>query len=228
MDFAYYIKSILLGLPGILFALTIHEYAHGWVAYRFGDPTPKMAGRLTLNPLPHLDPIGTLLIVFARFGWAKPVPINPMYFTDRKKGIIWTSLAGCIANILSALVFGIMLRLILPYIQGSGNLGIDILYMILFYAMFINLILAFFNLIPIPPLDGSKVLMMLLPRDSAIRFAQLERWGPMILIFVIFLGSITGFGILRLIIFPPVSLFCYIFTGHSLEYLWRVYSVLLL
>jgi len=227
MNFAHFIKGLLISLPGILYGLTIHEFAHGWVADRFGDPTPRMAGRLTLNPLVHLDLIGTLLLIFARFGWAKPVPINPIYFKNQKKGIIWTSLAGCIANVISALIFGIIIRFMTAFIGHSAGTTVNLIFAIIFYAMFINLILAFFNLIPIPPLDGSRVLMVLLPRSFAIKMIGFERWGPMVLILVILFGSITGINILGLIMFPPVGLLTYLFSGHPLGLLWGLYDVLI-
>lgn len=216
-----FLLQILISAPGILFGLTIHEYAHGWMAYKMGDPTAKMAGRLTLNPIPHLDFLGTAMLFLAHFGWAKPVPINPMFFRDKKKGIILTSIAGPIANILTACLFGLILRFVFipnastpAYTTGVMN----VFHMIIFYAAFINLILAFFNLIPIPPLDGSHVLKNLLSPELQEKFVQFERWGPFVLIGLILLGNFAGFSIFGFLIIPPVNLFFKFFTGVSLSF----------
>ncbi|MFH1007421.1 MAG: site-2 protease family protein [Candidatus Latescibacterota bacterium] len=174
--------SILMLAPAILFALTIHEYAHGWVADKLGDPTARHAGRLTLNPLSHLDPLGTLMLFLVHFGWAKPVPVDPGFLKDPKRDMMWISLAGPAANMISAVVFGWMVRLLV----GMGVHG-GVFLMMLQYGVMINIVLAVFNLIPIPPLDGSKILMSVLPPQQAYRFAQLERKGPMVLLGVILL-----------------------------------------
>lgn len=174
------LESLILWAPAILFALTVHEYAHGWVADRLGDPTAREAGRLTFNPLAHLDPIGTLMLFLVHFGWAKPVPVNPYNLRNPKRDMIWVSLAGPVANILLAVLCAQVLK-------GLFSMGItsDVLFRMLYYGVLINLILAVFNLIPIPPLDGSKILMGLLPPEQAFRFAQLERSGPVILIVLV-------------------------------------------
>jgi Zn-dependent protease len=214
-----FLMGLLISAPGILFGLTVHEYAHGYAAYKMGDPTAKLAGRLTLNPIPHLDLLGTAMLFLVHFGWAKPVPINPAYFRDRRKGIIYTSFAGPLANIIVAFLFGLILRFVfVPNLLNpsfSGGL-IQIIHLIIFYAVFINLILAFFNLIPIPPLDGSHILKYLLPSQARVNFEQIERFGPFILIGIIFLGRMAGISIFGLIILPPVDFFFKLFTGVPL------------
>lgn len=212
------IISFLIIAPPILFALTVHEYAHGWMALRYGDPTAKNAGRLTLNPLSHLDPIGTLMLFLVHLGWAKPVPVNPYYLRHPKQDMIWVSLAGPGANMLTAFAFGLVIRLLLPL---SGNIEIGssffgILTMMIVYGLMINLSLAVFNLIPLPPLDGSKILMGLLPIEYEHRMIQLERIGPFLLIGIIVIGNLSGVPILWGIIHPFVSFFSFLFAGVDL------------
>ncbi len=202
---------LFLSAPAILFGLTIHEYAHGLIALKLGDPTAKYAGRLTLNPLKHLDPIGTLCLFLFRFGWAKPVPINPSYFHNPKRDILLSSLAGPGANFLVAIAFGIILRIINLTIPSSSFV-IVILQMFVFF----NLILAIFNLIPIPPLDGSKILYYLLPQSMAQSYMQIERYGMFILMGIIVLGSVTNISIFGSFIFPIVKLLSTVIVGQSI------------
>lgn len=173
---------MLVTLPIILLALTVHEYAHGVVAYALGDPTARYQGRLTLNPLAHLDLVGTLMLVITqRFGWAKPVPINPAYFKDWRKGIMLVGLAGPLANILFAFVIAAPIRLGIP-IYGVWGLLIEL-------GVGINLGLAAFNLIPLPPLDGSRIVTGLLRGKYAYSYAQLEAYGPYILVILVLTGA---------------------------------------
>ncbi|GAB6182178.1 site-2 protease family protein [Desulfotomaculum defluvii] len=188
------LQELLLMAPPILFALTLHEYAHAYTAYRLGDKTAYYEGRLTANPLKHLDPLGTLLLFIAGFGWAKPVPVNPFYFDDRKKGMMLVSLAGPMTNLLLAVIGSILLGLLTP----TGGLAF-----MLSYFIYINVLLAVFNLIPIPPLDGSKILAGLLPGPQQWLY-QLERYGTAILFLLIFLGALSP--ILRFFIYPIVEL----------------------
>jgi Zn-dependent protease len=237
LNFALVLKQLLVSAPGILFGLTIHEFAHGWAADKMGDPTARLAGRLTLNPLAHLDPIGTLLLFIAHFGWAKPVPINPLRFKEPRKGIIIVSSAGALANIICALVFGLVIRVAFPVAQWYAqafstdwimpSLLVRILFMMSVYAMFFNLILAIFNLIPIPPLDGSHILFGLLRPKTAQKLVWLERYGPMILIGLIIIGSFTGFSIFGYIILPPVSWGSYLFSGHQIGLLFAFVNLFL-
>ena len=200
--------DMLMLAPAILFALTIHEYAHGWVADKLGDPTARYAGRLTLNPLSHLDPLGTMMLFLVHFGWAKPVPVDPGFFKNPKRDMMWVALAGPAANILSALVLGWTVRLLV----GIG-VHVGIFLVILQYGVMINIVLAVFNLIPIPPLDGSKILMSLLPPAQAFRFAQLERKGPLILLGVILVERLGNIPILSVPIGSAVRFLSRIFIG---------------
>ncbi|MCK4453088.1 site-2 protease family protein [candidate division WOR-3 bacterium] len=200
--------TYLLFLPPILLALTIHEYSHGYIALRMGDPTAKFAGRLTFNPIKHIDIFGLLAFIIFRFGWAKPVPINPYNFTDMRKGILYTSLAGPLSNFLVAIPFGLVLRVFPMNINELLPLRILLEAFVVF-----NLILCAFNLIPIPPLDGSKILFSLLPRSYEHIEYWLERYGFMLLIGLIFFDRITGIPILWGWIGPFVSLFGKLFAG---------------
>lgn len=179
------IRQLILTVPAILFAISIHEFSHGMAAYKLGDPTAKYQGRLTLNPLAHLDPLGALMMVLFRFGWAKPVMVNPYYFKDRRRGMMLVSLAGPMANIIAAWFFRILLAF-LPY-QFPGHLG-SVVYLFLWLNVVINLGLAAFNLLPIPPLDGSKILAGILPARYEFTFERLEAYGPVILLLLLVSG----------------------------------------
>ena len=175
----------------LIFSVIIHEIAHGSVAFYLGDPTAKYAGRLTLNPLKHLDPIGSVilpifLVIMAKltgggiiFGWAKPVPINPYNFKDQKYGSLKVALAGPASNLLIALIFGLILRFIPQTFFLPG-------FIVMFsYIVYINILLAIFNLIPVPPLDGSHILFSLLPYSARNIKIFLHRFGIFILLFII-------------------------------------------
>ncbi|HDS74433.1 MAG TPA: site-2 protease family protein [Firmicutes bacterium] len=180
---------LLTVLPIGLMAVTLHEVSHGWVAKRFGDPTADMEGRLSLNPIKHIDPIGALMIVIIGFGWAKPVPVNPAYFKRPGRDMMWVGLAGPISNILFAIVFAILLRITVYVYYSTEILPLEATMAVIRFFQFgimINVILAAFNMIPIPPLDGSRVLAYFLPRDLEMRYRDLERYGMFILIGVIF------------------------------------------
>ena len=185
------ILRFLLSLPFFLLAVIVHEYAHGLVAYKLGDPTAKHMGRLTLNPLAHIDLIGTiilpLLLLMVRapfiFGWAKPVPINFLSLKNPKRDMILVSIAGPFSNIALALMLSIIIR---TNIFGVNSLG----YLFLATAILINLVLAVFNIIPIPPLDGSKIVMGLLPPRYMRAYASIEPYGFIILMGLLYIGLI--------------------------------------
>jgi Zn-dependent protease len=197
---SFVILSVLL-----LYSVIFHELAHGWVAYKMGDPTAKLLGRLTLNPVKHLDPIGTLMLLIIGFGWAKPVPVNleNIPADKRRKGIILVSAAGITANIIFAFVALLLLRLISPEPSGMAK-------QVLLLLAHINIILAAFNLIPIPPLDGSKILMGFAPESVNRVLIQIEPFGFFIVIGLLYSGVLN----------PVINFFQYIIL--------RVISVFLL
>jgi Zn-dependent protease len=209
--------GLILLLPPLLFALTFHEASHGWMALRLGDPTAKLLGRLTLNPLAHLDPLGTLIFIIPpHIGWAKPVPVDVRYLKHPRRDMMWIALAGPVSNVILAFVFGMILR-------GLSAVGHDFtspaeraLVNMVAWSVVLNLSLAAFNLIPIFPLDGSKVLTGLLSPIAAARFQQLEPVGPMLLLGLILIGSLSGVSVIGRIISPFTSTLGSLFTGGIL------------
>ena len=188
-------NDLILYLPVLLFSVVLHEYAHGWQALREGDDTAYMLGRLTLNPIPHIDPVGSVLLPLMLavlnspflIGWAKPVPVNPRKYRNYRAGDIRVSLAGIVVNLSLAVIATLLLILVLnlarmvPAIAPSA----EIVGRMLQYGVMINLVLAFFNLIPIPPLDGSHVLYHLLPPQLGLRYRELSRYGMLILMMLL-------------------------------------------
>ncbi|WFS61532.1 site-2 protease family protein [Pseudodesulfovibrio thermohalotolerans] len=194
------IQIYLTLAPGLLIALVFHEVAHGYVAYLLGDPTAKSEGRLTLNPLKHLDPIGTLAFFFVHFGWARPVPVNARYFRNPRKGMMFTAMAGPGINFILAAAFAAAFHLMGLFGLSPANA----LYAVAYYGVFVNLILAAFNLLPIPPLDGSNILAYFLSPRAAYKYMSLSRYGFIILIAIILLGRYTGLDIVGRVIVPLV------------------------
>lgn len=197
------ISQLIIMAPPLLLALTLHEYAHGYVAYRLGDPTARDAGRLTLNPLSHLDPIGTIAFFFIKIGWAKPVPVNPVYFKNPRQDMLWVALAGPITNLLLAITSAVLLKAMIStasIIPQSAMLSAILipLYNMLVASVWINLVLCIFNFLPIPPLDGGRILTGLLPEDLARTYASFERYGFIVILILAFTG------VLGTIIFPVI------------------------
>lgn len=191
--------------PGFLLAITVHEFAHGYIANRLGDPTAKLAGRLTFNPISHMDIVGTIVLVLTgMIGWAKPVPVDPRYLRNPRKDMLWISLGGPAANLITAIILAIALYMLAllasPFMGKASAFVIRPLYGILLYGVQINVVLAIFNVIPVPPLDGAKILTGLLPRKQAYQFSQLEPYGFIILIVLIFSGAVNY------MILPPIDI----------------------
>ncbi len=193
--------------PGLLTALVCHEVAHGFVAYQLGDPTAKSQGRLTLNPLKHLDLFGTLAFFFFQFGWAKPVPVDARFFKNPRQGMLLTAIAGPGINFLLAALFAGAMHAMAAIQFAPGTMTEKILvplYLISQAGVFVNLILGVFNLLPIPPLDGSNVLAYFLPPQQAYKFMSLSRYGFIILIGIIIVGRYSGYSLVGGIVLPVV------------------------
>lgn len=201
-DWRGYIIQLLLSLPIILFALSLHEAAHGYIASRLGDPTAKSLGRLTVNPFKHLDPLGFLCMVLFGFGWAHPVPINSRFFKKPRRDMALTALAGPVSNLLAAAVFAVIyglgvfllnLALIKGLIQ-SATLFTFLRYVtyFLYYGVSLNVTLAVFNLIPIPPLDGSRIICAFLPPKAAFGYMKYERFLSLGLLALLFISPVSN------------------------------------
>lgn len=208
--------ELILMAPAFLLAITVHEFSHGYIAYKLGDPTARDAGRLTFNPLAHLDIFGTLALILIHFGWAKPVPVNPRNFAHPRRDDIWVSLAGPASNFISAFIFGMLFRLIDPFLAVS-DLGIIILKMI-YYGVWINLVLTIFNLLPIPPLDGFHVLEGLVSYNIYLKLQKFARAGSFILFGLIIITVVTGIPIFDILFGPFVTFFGSLFTGQPFGY----------
>lgn len=175
-----FLSNLILSVPALLVAVTVHELAHAVVADRLGDPTPRRLGRITLNPLPHIDPLGAIAFVLAGFGWAKPVPVNSRNFRHPVRDMVWVAAAGPVSNFTAAFVTLVALNLLGPV----GAIGLVVAKQIYVF----NLVLGVFNLIPLPPLDGGHFLPYLFPRAGSF-IHQLEQAGPLLLILLVFSGA---------------------------------------
>lgn len=187
------IQELIILTPPFLLALTVHEFAHGSVAYRLGDPTAARMGRLTLNPLKHLDPLGVLAFFLMKIGWAKPVPVDPRYFKNPRQDMIWVSLAGPGSNLVMALISAVLAKALVIVSLGLPYFILMPLMQMLVASIWINIMLAVFNLVPIPPLDGSKILGGLLPRDLAVLYSRLEPYGFIVLLVLFYTGILPRF-----------------------------------
>tara|TARA_S200000501_G_scaffold108296_1_gene101649 strand:- start:6756 stop:7373 length:618 start_codon:yes stop_codon:yes gene_type:complete len=197
-------EVLVLLIPVLLFALVFHEFSHGWVAYKLGDPTAKNQGRLTLNPIAHLDPFGSMMILFVGFGWAKPVPVDSRYLANPREDMMKIAFAGPASNLFLALIGGILIRL-------TGYVGPLTSMLILFTQ--INISLAVFNMIPIPPLDGSQIFSGIMIRRNPQLVMQLQMYGPQILMGLILFGMFTGVSIIWAFMSPFVNFFMFLFAG---------------
>ncbi|MBU0730175.1 MAG: site-2 protease family protein [Proteobacteria bacterium] len=188
MNIENFIRDLTILAPPFLLALTVHEVAHGRVAYRLGDPTAYNQGRLTLNPLKHLDPIGTICFFIMKIGWAKPVPVNPIYFKNPRKDMLWVSLAGPGANFMLAIASAILAKVLSLAAPLIPNFFLWPLLNMVAASIWINIMFGVFNLVPIPPLDGSKILMGLLPDGLARSYARVDRYGFIVLLILFYTG----------------------------------------
>jgi Zn-dependent protease len=220
---AFFLLVAIIGFS-LLIAITVHEFSHAMMANRLGDPTAKRLGRLTLNPIKHLDPLGTLMLFLVGFGWGKPVPINPNYFRmNPRRGMAISALAGPLSNFALAALLGVLVRVgvvdwhspwswpFYPFASWDASwVAADIIG----YVILLNLILGVFNLIPIPPLDGFNIAVGILPRRQAEAVARLQQYGPLLLLLLVFLGYFTGF--LWDFLLRAVDLFGRLFVGQQL------------
>jgi len=208
------IQELIVNIPVVLFAITVHEYAHARMALSLGDPTAKLAGRATLNPISHIDPIGAICLYLFHFGWAKPVPVDPRYFRNPRMGSLWVSLAGPLANFGVALVAGILVRYFLfPW---------ELYLRILVSMTILNIALGLFNLLPIPPLDGSHILESFLPYQALRKYRDMARYAPMLLLGVFLADRFLKTGIISSILQYPLIQIAHLFAGDNLFRLLRV------
>jgi len=211
MDSIVYIIAFLIQIVIVVASITIHEFSHGYSAFLLGDDTAKRAGRLTLNPIRHLDPIGALMLLIVRIGWAKPVPINPYNFKDQKLGTSITAAAGPASNFTIAIIFAVFYRMLQPFAQGSL-----FLYFIVFsfqFTVMINIALGLFNLIPIPPLDGSKIISGFLSDEAYFKWMQWEKQGAYLLMLIFGISFFLKIPLFQTIIVPPLNFFTKLLLG---------------
>ena len=200
-------QIIILLIPALVFSLSFHEFAHAWMAYRLGDNTAARLGRLTLNPMSHLDPVGSLALLLMGFGWAKPVPVDSRYLENPKRDMVKVAAAGPISNIILAVVAALALRLLF-----STDLLTDNIKTFLIIFMQINITLAVFNLLPVSPLDGSQILTPFLEKYFGPNIVwKMQIYGPRFLFFIIIFSMVTDIHIFSFIINPIFNLFLYIF-----------------
>ena len=204
-------EVLIILLPILIFSLCFHEFSHGYTAYKLGDHTAARNGRLTLNPLAHLDPIGSLMILFVGFGWAKPVPVNPVNFSNPRVDMMKVAFAGPASNLLLAFTGGLLMRLVNIF----GLLQSEMFIQTLYFFIFINISLAVFNMIPVAPLDGSQIFGNMISKNNPQLAWKLQMYGPKILMGIILIGMVTPFSVLGFLMMPFVKMFMYLFTGIS-------------
>jgi len=200
------VSKLIIRIITLVIAFTVHEFSHAWTANSFGDHTPKDHGRLTLNPLVHLDPFGSLLLLVAGFGWAKPVPVNPYVLNQRSpSAFMWVSLAGPLSNLIMAVLAAIPIRLGSIQYQISSSTFIPTAYEFAIEFIIINLALMLFNLIPLAPLDGEKVLDFLLPQNLRQGWNKIKQYGPIILLALVFVLPMIGIDLISMVLTPALS-----------------------
>ncbi|HEY3296149.1 MAG TPA: site-2 protease family protein [bacterium] len=199
------LSDILTLVPGFVFGLTLHEFSHAFVASRLGDPTAQRMGRLTLNPLAHLDLLGSVMLVAAGFGWAKPVPVDVNYLRSPRRDMALIAVAGPVSNIVLATACALLLRLLFMTGLFGDSTVASVALNVMIQAIQINVILAVFNIIPVPPLDGSRIVAGIVPEAWNHGYEQFERFGPLLLLGLVLIGSVTGVSILSRIIMPMAS-----------------------
>ena len=209
MLFRLQIEVLIVLLPILVFSLCFHEFSHGYIAYRLGDHTAKRNGRLTLNPLAHLDPVGSLMILFVGFGWAKPVPVNPINFANPRIDMMKVAFAGPASNLVLAFIAGLINR----YASYNDFFNSVILEHTLFFFIFINIALAVFNMLPVAPLDGSQIFGNMISKNNPELAWKLQMYGPKILMLAILIGVLTPFSLLGTIMNPFIKFFMYLFAG---------------
>lgn len=214
--------DIIIQVFVVVFSITIHEFSHALSAYKLGDDTAKRAGRLNLNPIKHLDPIGALMLLFAHIGWAKPVPINPYNFNNMKTGTAISAAAGPISNFILAGICAVLLRLMSNFglftmdISPFVNASIFVFAKIFYFSVFMNLALGLFNLIPLPPLDGSKILGGFLSDEMYFRYTAKEKQGAIILMLIMVVSFVFKIPIFGMIIDKPLEFMVRLFIGNAI------------
>lgn len=200
------IKIAIYAIP-IIFAITLHEAAHGYVARHFGDTTAYMLGRISLNPAKHIDLVGTILVPLATvvatgyiFGWAKPVPVNERNLRDPKRDMLWVAAAGPVSNLLQMVLWALVAKVLALSFDGSSSLVVDYWFSVAMAGITVNVIFAILNLIPIPPLDGGRMVTALLPDSMSYKFAQIERYGLFIILALVMIPAVN-----QVILLPPVA-----------------------
>lgn len=222
----FLLKLSIMLVPGLM-AITFHEVSHGFIAYLRGDNTARSLGRLTLNPLKHLDIVGTIMIIVVGIGWAKPVPVNFNNLRNPRRDMIWVSVAGPVTNFLLAVFSAILIRFIVPLSEpipdGSWlQLFLEPVLLMLAFSVYINLILALFNLMPLPPLDGGRVLMGLLPQRQAEVLSRIEPYGMIIIIVIVFFTDIFKYTIL-----PMLGVLVHLLAGPQSKLVFSVTQYLM-